>query len=494
MNIAEAKQHVENAVKAYLAKDEAGYPLLDVAEQRPLFLVGAPRIGKTAIMAQIASELGIGLVAYSMTHHTRQSALGLPSIVHRTYEDGEFDVSEYTMSEIIASVYDYMETTGRKTGILFLDEVNCVSETLYPSMLQFLQFKTFGRHRVPSGWVVACAGNPPAYNKSAHEFDIVTLDRLRRIDVEPDFDAWKAWSLETGVHPAVLSFLDIRRECFYAVETTPTGKRFVSARGWTDLSNIIGVHEAMGMPVERTLISQYVQDPDIADAFALYYDLFSKYRSDYQVDEILGGTASEDIRVRAQEAPFDERLALMSLLLDGLNASTTLTLDQERFVLATRDELRAAKEAASNGADASQTLLAAALAQEQALERDAAAGTLSTADGKRAQRVAAFLRDAANAGDAAIEAGADAYQSEVDELNALRDKASSQLENAFAFVEEAFGAERELLVFATELTARKPTALFIARFGCEAYDRASEGLMVEEQRSDLLAQMEELDL
>ena len=36
------------------------------------------------------------------------------------------------------------------------------------------------------------AGNPPEYNRSVREFDIVTWDRLKRIDVEPDFDAWRS--------------------------------------------------------------------------------------------------------------------------------------------------------------------------------------------------------------------------------------------------------------------------------------------------------------
>lgn len=45
------------------------------------------------------------------------------------------------MSEIISSVYELMENTGIQNGILFLDEINCVSETLTPIMLQFLQYK-----------------------------------------------------------------------------------------------------------------------------------------------------------------------------------------------------------------------------------------------------------------------------------------------------------------------------------------------------------------
>lgn len=93
-----------------------------------------------------------------------------------------------TMSEIIASVYDLMESSGVQEGILFLDEINCVSETLAPLMLQFLQYKVFGRHRVPGGWIVVTAGNPPEYNNSVREFDVVTLDRLKKIEVEPDLD------------------------------------------------------------------------------------------------------------------------------------------------------------------------------------------------------------------------------------------------------------------------------------------------------------------
>ena len=79
-----------------------------------------------------------------MTHHTRQSAIGLPFISEHQYGDETYRTTEYTMSEIIASVYDKMKETGKHEGILFLDEINCVSETLAPSMLQFLQIKTFG--------------------------------------------------------------------------------------------------------------------------------------------------------------------------------------------------------------------------------------------------------------------------------------------------------------------------------------------------------------
>ena len=112
MNIKEAKEQIKNAMTAYFTKDETGGYAIPVEKQRPVFLIGPPGIGKTAIMEQVASEMGVGLLSYSMTHHTRQSALGLPFIVHKNYGGKEYDVSEYTMSEIISAVYDLMENTG----------------------------------------------------------------------------------------------------------------------------------------------------------------------------------------------------------------------------------------------------------------------------------------------------------------------------------------------------------------------------------------------
>ena len=151
MNIKRAKQEIKDTLQAYLLKDEWGNYEIPAIRQRPILLLGSPGIGKTQIMEQIAKECGIGLVAYTITHHTRQSAIGLPFISKHEFDGQEYAVTEYTMSEIVAAIYEKMEKTGLKEGILFIDEINCVSETLAPAMLQFLQCKTFGNHKIPEG-------------------------------------------------------------------------------------------------------------------------------------------------------------------------------------------------------------------------------------------------------------------------------------------------------------------------------------------------------
>ena len=122
MNIKRAKEEIEHTVKAYLAKDALGEYAIPAIRQRPILLMGPPGIGKTQVMEQAARECGVALVAYTITHHTRQSAVGLPFIRQRNYGGRDVSVTEYTMSEIIASVYAKMEATGLKEGILFIDE------------------------------------------------------------------------------------------------------------------------------------------------------------------------------------------------------------------------------------------------------------------------------------------------------------------------------------------------------------------------------------
>ena len=499
MNIVQAKQQVKYAVAAYLARDEHGAYKIPLSRQRPVLLMGAPGIGKTAIMEQVAGELGIGLVSYSMTHHTRQSALGLPVIEQREFDGQPYAVSEYTMSEIIASVHEVMQRSGVRQGILFLDEVNCVSETLTPSMLQFLQYKTFGRHRVPEGWVIVTAGNPPEYNRSVHEFDVVTLDRVKRIDIEPDFEAWKPYAHEVGVHAAVLAFLQAKPGRFYSVQRGLSGREFVTARSWVDLSEAMKVHEELGFPVDGALIAQYLQLPELAEEFALYYELYQRYRSEYGIEGILAGQAGEKTMRRARDAGLDERLSLLFLLLDAVGGDMRSCVQREDVLMAVRDELRPLKAAGLAAPALCAKLRAAADAHAERLRAGQEAGSLSAAALAQERAVLSELHGceeaARGAGAAAPFEGVQrAYEQRVGALDADVAAASAKLENLFAFVEQALGDGPEVVVLVTELTARAHCARFISEHGSDAYFAHNSDLLVSSRAEALRERLAALEL
>ena len=98
MHIKRAKQEIKDSIEAYLRKDETGAYVMPAVRQRPILLMGPPGIGKTQIMEQAARECGIALVSYTITHHTRQSAVGLPFIQEKQEDGKTVSVTEYTMS------------------------------------------------------------------------------------------------------------------------------------------------------------------------------------------------------------------------------------------------------------------------------------------------------------------------------------------------------------------------------------------------------------
>ncbi len=501
MNIREAKEQIKNTVTAYLRKDGRGQYLMEAKRQRPVFLTGAPGIGKTAIMEQIAGELNIGLVSYSMIHHTRQSALGLPYIVEKTYGGNRVSVSEYTMSEIIAAVYDLMADTGVSEGILFLDEVNCVSETLAPAMLQFLQFKTFGRHALPEGWIVVTAGNPPEYNRAARRFDIVTLDRLKVMEVEPDLPAWKEYAYERGAHPAVTAYLDVRREDFCRVETTVDGVSFVTPRGWDDLSEMMKEYDLCGIPVDAALIGQYLRDRRVAKDFFAYYELYRKYEKDYSVAAIPAGTASAEMIAKAKEAGFDERLSLVSLVIAALHAETGAVADGETALLLRRDALRRIGAGRKEGKTTAALLTSEREAAAKRLRSAKAASSLTKRDRAALTEAAERWRDCladetfAAAGDEEqFRRLRDGYEKDVAALTARVEQTRDSLDNAFSFMERAFGDGSEMLIFVTELTIHRDTVAFISRYGCDKYFEHDQKLLFYDRKTELreaLAALEE---
>ncbi len=483
MNIAEAKEYIKNTVSIYLKKDQFGDYRIPVIKQRPVFMIGAPGIGKTAIMEQIASELGIALVSYSMTHHTRQSALGLPFIEKREYGGETVSVSEYTMSEIISSIYETMEKSGINEGILFLDEINCVSETLAPSMLQFLQYKVFGRHSVPEGWVIVTAGNPPEFNKSVREFDVVTLDRLKVLEVEADYPAWRNYAVEKGLHSSILNFLDLKKDYFYHITTTTDGFSYVTARGWEDLSDIVYLYEESGIKVTESLVGQYIRNDKVVREFAAYYDLFNKYKESYKVTEILNGHLQEETIQKAKDAPLDERLSLIGILLD------TVKGELKDIMLSAGDlkEMRPGLKAVKDSGDAKEALEKQISVRTTILENKAKSGALSKTEAQKHKRIRAFYQAML---ESISENGADAvstmYNAKISEMKNNTIVEQERIHSLFSFVGQAFGEEsNEMLITVTELTVHDGAASFFATFGSEDYNKYNKILMVTDRKDSL---------
>ena len=499
MNIKQAKQEVVDTVEAYLMKDEYGEYVIPSVHQRPVLLLGAPGIGKTQIMEQAARECGVALVAYTITHHTRQSAIGLPFISKKEYGGREYSATEYTMSEIVASIYNRMSETGLSEGILFIDEINCVSETLAPAMLQFLQCKSFGNHEIPKGWVIVAAGNPPEYNKSVREFDVVTLDRVKKILVEPDYQTWREYAYKENMHPAILSYLELRNNCFYQMETTIDGKQFATPRGWEDLSRMMEVYERLGKNITADLVGQYIQHERISQEFAEYYELYQKYQQDYQITEILQGKNSEAMVRKVSHASFDERVSVVNLLFSGTRQAVRKVMLQEEVLEKVFEVLKALKKNLASG-DLAQRLEDYIFDLKNTREKKQKEGLLERREDLCIRQAVTLLEDYAKLlkqhsevrGEDAFDLVREAFGEERVSWEDEWDQAGNTLEYAFDFMEAAFYNSQEMVMVVSGINTDFYCVRFLETYECERYVRYNRDLLFEDVSQQIRRRIEEL--
>lgn len=487
MNILQAKNEIKNTVQAYLSKNSFGEYEIESKNQRPLLLIGPPGIGKTQIMEQISKECQIGLVSYTITHHTRQSAVGLPFIQEKEFQGKTYSITEYTMSEIIASVYSKMEETGLKEGILFIDEINCVSETLAPTMLQFLQNKTFGNQKVPAGWIIVAAGNPSEYNKSVRDFDVVTMDRIRYIHVETDYYVWKEYAISKHIHPMILSYLELKPNNFYTVSTSVDGMEFVTARGWEDLSYLLYTYEKMHLEISQDTIYEYLHHEDIAEDVFAYYLVYKKYQDDYGIDDILNGNVSSSIYARLFNADFDERVSVVNLVMDGLLRQVNIYSFEKHCTDLWFGFLKNYR----NHMDVSYV---DHVKEFIALYHDKfQAELLSDAQKHEYEFVLEQIQkvnvDASLDSKSRFDCSTKPFFKQKENMESIESDLKLQIENAFEFMESAFKNGQEMTIFVTNLTMSAEMALYLSSHTIGIYEKYKQVLLIGSQKARLLDEL-----
>ena len=440
MNIKRAKQEIKNTIQVYLTKNAHGEYEIPSMRQRPVLLIGPPGIGKTQIMEQVARECGIGLVSYTITHHTRQSAIGLPFISEKTYSGKNVHVTEYTMSEIVA-----------------------------------------------------------------------TLDRIKKIDVEADFEVWKEYAKQADIHPAILSFLTAKPQYFYQVETTVDGKIFATPRGWEDLSGFLKVCEKVDLICDREVVVQYIEHPRIAKDFANYLELYKKYQARYQIDEVLEGKRNEGLMEQAAKAPFDEKLSIISLILAKLDVEFKAYAQKEDYLEVLFGELKAFKRSLEDKTEAGETMETVPQtpinifshqieAFTAASEQKQKAGLLTRQEKYRCADIAADMNrylqtvkaELLSGGDEIFDRFRELFGDERTELEDLCAHAGQTLEYAFDFMEGTFGSSQEMVVFITELNSSAPAVRFLQENECERYFEYNKKLLFDERRADILSRLDRL--
>ncbi|MBE9228906.1 MoxR family ATPase [Phormidium sp. LEGE 05292] len=196
---------------------------------------GPPGIGKSSIVGQLTQEHQIGFVDVRLSQLAPTDLRGLPVAV-----DG---ISKWYPPE-------FLPQDGE--GILFLDEINMAPPAMQGVAQQLILDRRVGSYTVPKGWFVWAAGNRKEDRAAVFEMPAPLANRFLHLQVNPDFDSFKAYALETGVHEQVIAFLSFRSTLLHKFD--PQQPAWCSPRSWVMASALhqagLSIAPAVGVGAE----------------------------------------------------------------------------------------------------------------------------------------------------------------------------------------------------------------------------------------------------
>lgn len=193
-----------------------------IRAQRPAFLWGAPGIGKSAIVAQVAKEDGLDLRDIRASQTDPVDWRGLPTLAN---------------GKTTWATPDFLPTEGK--GILFLDELNNAPPLVQAGLYQLLLDRCLGDYTLPKEWFIIAAGNRQSDRATAGRLSTAAANRLIHIDVDISLPDWCKWAIAAHIQTPIVAFLRFRPELLHNFDAQSTPREFASPRSWHIVSDIM---------------------------------------------------------------------------------------------------------------------------------------------------------------------------------------------------------------------------------------------------------------
>ena len=269
---------------------------------------------------------------------------------------------------------------------------------------------------------------------------------------------------------------------------------FRSARGWEDFSDLLKAYEILQIPVTQEVVQEYLRHADVAEDVAAYLDLYRKYQDDYGIEEILQGRVNAEVYQRISRAAFDEKISVTGLLLDGLLREMAVFCMEKKLTDAWYlflKEYRSKVEQAENPKECYLSLLKQ---EEETLEKKKAADLYTRKEVQLYEKLLAVLKKSCPSGGLgakeSFEEAKKGFGCQTEKLSGEKEKTGKITEFAFDFMETAFAAGEEMVLFVTELTLSQEGAVFLSEYDCERYHKYNQELLIGSRRRELLSELE----
>ncbi|MEM8598163.1 MAG: MoxR family ATPase [Pseudomonadota bacterium] len=227
--------------------------LLNVAPVRPVFVWGAPGIGKSSLVEGFARSVGMECVSLLGSQLAPEDIIGVPQIV-----DG---VSRFRPPAQIAR---------REPFCLFLDELNACSQEVQKAFYSLINDRRVGDFELPAGSVVIGAGNRAQDAAIVRPISSALINRMAHVQLRASVADWLAWAGGAAIHPVVIDYVRLRPDHLWS-KPQKHEEPFSTPRSWHILSDALNAYGEMPAEGQVDVLASGLLTPAHARQFVAYW-------------------------------------------------------------------------------------------------------------------------------------------------------------------------------------------------------------------------------
>ncbi len=254
--------------------------ITSLCEQKvPTFLWGAPGIGKSSIVKQIAESQGVGFIDLRLALMDPTDLKGIP------FYDKESHSALWAPPA-------FLPRDGE--GILFLDELNSAPPSVQASAYQLILDRAVGEYKLPDGWAIVSAGNRESDRGVTYRMPSPLANRFVHFDMEVDVDDWRFWAYEKEIDERIIAYISYKNEHLFTFDASRDVKSFATPRSWEYVDSILksGISEELLLDTVSGAIGK-----DVAVGFLSFAKVMGRLPNIEDILESGSGEYSDEVDV-----------------------------------------------------------------------------------------------------------------------------------------------------------------------------------------------------
>lgn len=256
------------------------YVKMAYKQRKPLFLHGAPGIGKSSVVRQVADEL--------------KKELGVERFFVKDIRLSQLDPTDLggipvPKDEMMERYYPSWWPTGDEFGIIFFDELNKGTPSTQAAAYQLILDGAMGDRKLSPNVIIVAAGNRSSDNVTVYDMDSALENRFpMHIEVEPPSteELTKYFESIGKVNMQVFGFLEFSERSVWRYDEKTTDPAWASPRSWEFLIDLLEMVKDKNKE-EKMRMLKNLAVAAVGDVVGREFHGFVKLNEEVNINEIL---------------------------------------------------------------------------------------------------------------------------------------------------------------------------------------------------------------